>query len=183
MSSVSWPRSWDTVHPVGQRSPTPWQSIIVATIIAYNGVRLSCDNFSFLIGRSPGKEFLSEVERLARSGSGRHGGPPALRAEYVGPNTVHAGMHVEVQRGPPSKKRDPHRRARAGTDSPQSRARFLCDQGGGSAADLEAEVEKQGKQPIRHSPASSISYRPAARRVLMPMRFYLRSSGSSTPVM
>jgi cation diffusion facilitator family transporter len=84
----------------GQPLADPHAAIVVATIIAYNGVRLFLENFSFLLGRAPGPAYLAEVERLARSVPGvldMHD----LRAEYIGPDTVHAGMHIVVQRGLP----------------------------------------------------------------------------------
>jgi divalent metal cation (Fe/Co/Zn/Cd) transporter len=51
-----------------------------------------------LLGRSPGPEYLANVDRLARSVPGVLG-VHDLRAEYIGPETVHAGLHIEVQRG------------------------------------------------------------------------------------
>ncbi|MBI3989650.1 MAG: cation diffusion facilitator family transporter [candidate division NC10 bacterium] len=78
----------------------PIAAIIVATIIAINGLRLFRENLCFLLGRSPGPEFLARVESLARSVDGVLG-VHDLRAEYVGPGTVHAGMHIQVHRGLP----------------------------------------------------------------------------------
>lgn len=43
----------------------PLATIAVATIIAYNGIRLFRENATFLLGRSPGREFLAPVEALA----------------------------------------------------------------------------------------------------------------------
>ena len=76
----------------------PIASIAVATIIAYNGIKLFLENFSFLLGRSPGPEYLAKMEILARSVPGVLG-VHDLRAEYIGPDTIHAGMHIEVSRG------------------------------------------------------------------------------------
>ncbi len=73
----------------------PIATIIVATIIAYNAVGLFRENLSFLLGRSPGSEFLAKVEREARSVPGVLG-VHDLRAEYIGPDVVHVGMHIEV---------------------------------------------------------------------------------------
>lgn len=76
----------------------PIAALTVATIIAVNAIGLIRENTSLLLGRSPGPEFLAEVERAALSVPGvvrvRD-----LRAEYVGPDTVHAGMHIEVAPG------------------------------------------------------------------------------------
>lgn len=78
----------------------PLAAIVVATIIAYNAIGLFRENSSFLLGRSPGPEYLAQVERLARSVPGVRG-VHDLRAEYIGPDTVHAGLHIEVQPGLP----------------------------------------------------------------------------------
>ncbi len=78
----------------------PIASIVVATIIAVNAVGLFRENLSFLLGRSPGREFLAQVEREACSVPGVLG-VHDLRAEYIGPGVVHAGMHIVVRRGTP----------------------------------------------------------------------------------
>ncbi len=80
----------------GQPIADPIASIVVATIIAYNGLKLFRENFSFLLGRSPGPEYLTKIESLARAVPGVLG-VHDLRAEYIGPDTVHAGMHIEVR--------------------------------------------------------------------------------------
>lgn len=78
----------------------PIASIIVATIIAVNAIGLFRENLSFLLGRSPGSEFLAKIENLTRSVEGVLG-VHELRAEYVGPDALHVGMHIEVLRGTP----------------------------------------------------------------------------------
>ncbi len=83
----------------------PIASIIVATIIAYNAVGLFRENLSFLLGRSPGPEFLNTIENLARSVNGVLG-VHDIRAEYTGPETVHIGMHIDVQKGTPIEEAD-----------------------------------------------------------------------------
>lgn len=83
---------------MGRPIADPIAAIIVATIIAVNGSLLFLENLSVLVGRSPGPAFLARVERLARSAPGVSG-IHELRAEYIGPDTVRAGMHIEVQRG------------------------------------------------------------------------------------
>ena len=82
----------------GRPIADPIAVIIVATIIAVNGILLFLENLSVLVGRSPGTAVLARVERLARSVPGVSG-IHELRAEYIGPDTVRAGMHIEVQRG------------------------------------------------------------------------------------
>lgn len=78
----------------------PIAAMVVATIIAFNAIGLFRDNLSFLLGRSPGPEFLARVEQAARSVEGVLD-VRELRAEYVGPNVVHAGLHLIVPRGLP----------------------------------------------------------------------------------
>ncbi|NJD30232.1 MAG: cation transporter [Chloroflexi bacterium] len=76
----------------------PIASLVVATIIAIDGIVLFRENVGFLLGRSPGNEYLSHLEDLARSVPGVvdvH----EIRAEYVGPDVVHAGLHVAVAPG------------------------------------------------------------------------------------
>ena len=82
----------------GKPIADPIASIVVATIIAYNGIRLFSENFSLLLGRSPEPEYLANIEKLALSVPGVLG-VHDLRAEYIGPDIVHAGMHIEVQSG------------------------------------------------------------------------------------
>lgn len=89
----------------GQYIADPIASIIVATIIAINAAGLFRENLSFLLGRSPGPELLKMVESKARSVEGVLG-VHDLRAEYIGPDTVHVGMHIEVKRGMPIEEAD-----------------------------------------------------------------------------
>ncbi|MEW5940762.1 MAG: cation diffusion facilitator family transporter [Chloroflexota bacterium] len=78
----------------------PLAAIVVATIIAYNAVGLFRENLSFLLGRSPGADYLNKMQEVARSVPGVLG-VHDLRAEYIGPETIHAGMHIEVVHGTP----------------------------------------------------------------------------------
>lgn len=78
----------------------PIASIVVATIIAYNGIKLFIENFNLLLGQSPDSEYMSNLESLARSVPGVMG-VHDVRAEYIGPDTVHAGLHIEVAAGTP----------------------------------------------------------------------------------
>jgi cation diffusion facilitator family transporter len=78
----------------------PIAAIIVATIIGYNAIGLFRENLSFLLGQSPGPEWLARMKRVARSVPGVLG-VLDLRAEYVGPDTVHADIHIEVRQGLP----------------------------------------------------------------------------------
>ena len=70
-------------------------SIAVATLIAWNAIALLRENASVLLGRSPAPEYLRRIESAALSVPGVLG-VRDLRAEYVGPDTVHAGMIIEL---------------------------------------------------------------------------------------
>jgi cation diffusion facilitator family transporter len=76
----------------------PIATIIVATIIAVNAFSVYRENVSFLLGHSPPPEFLAKVRRVAHSVDGIRG-VHALRAEYIGPDSIRLTMHLEVPRG------------------------------------------------------------------------------------
>ncbi len=84
----------------GQYIADPIASMVVATIIAYNAIGLFRENLSFLLGRSPGPELLKTVEGLALSVEGVMG-VHEIRAEYIGPDIIHLGMHIDVPKGTP----------------------------------------------------------------------------------
>jgi len=83
---------------LGYRRVDPIAALAVAGLIAFNGIRLFRENLCVLLGRSPGKEFLDEVRKLASSVQGVRG-IHELRAETIGPSTVYASMHIEVESG------------------------------------------------------------------------------------
>ena len=83
----------------------PIATMVVATIIAINAVGLFRENLSFLLGRAPGPKHLAEIERAARSVPGVLG-VHDLCAEMIGPDVVHAGLHIEVARGLPIEEAD-----------------------------------------------------------------------------
>lgn len=89
----------------GEYIADPIASIVVATIIAINAIGLFRENLSFLLGRSPRPEYLAKIESQAKSVDGVLG-VRDLRAEYIGPDTVHAGMHIIVRRGTPIEEAD-----------------------------------------------------------------------------
>jgi ferrous-iron efflux pump FieF len=62
-------------------------SIVVATIIAFNGIGLLRNNASFLLGRAPGREYLAELGEAGLSVPGVVG---------VRDIEVLSGMHVQV---------------------------------------------------------------------------------------
>lgn len=87
----------------GWKLGDPLAAIVVATIIAYNAIGLFRENLSFLLGRSPGADYLDKIQSVARAVPGVLG-VHDLRAEYIGPETIHAGMHIEVAKGTPIEK-------------------------------------------------------------------------------
>jgi len=83
----------------------PLASIFVATVIALGGLYLFKDNVHYLVGRAPSKQFMEKVEITAKSVKGVLG-VHDLKAEYVGPNVVHIGFHIEVAKGTPIEEAD-----------------------------------------------------------------------------
>jgi len=83
----------------------PLASIFVATVIAFSGLYLFKDNVHYLVGRAPSKQFMEKVESTAKSVEGVLG-VHDLKAEYVGPNVVHTGFHIEVAKGTPIEEAD-----------------------------------------------------------------------------
>jgi len=83
----------------------PLASIFVATVIAFSGLYLFKDNVHYLVGRAPNREFMEKVESTAKSVKGVLG-VHDLKAEYVGPNVVHTGFHIEVAKGTPIEEAD-----------------------------------------------------------------------------
>ncbi len=73
----------------------PIAAIVVATIIAYGAVGLLRENVSILLGASPDAEALRRIRDIANSVDGVLG-VHDLRAEYVGPEALHADFHIEV---------------------------------------------------------------------------------------
>lgn len=63
-----------------------------------NAAGLLRENLSLLVGRSPEPAALRQIEALALSVDGVLA-VHDLRADYVGPDVLHAGMHIEVRRG------------------------------------------------------------------------------------
>jgi len=83
----------------------PLASTFVATVIAISGLYLFKDNVHYLVGRAPSRRFLEKLELTAMSVDGVLG-VHDLKAEYVGPNIVHTGFHVEVAKGTPIQEAD-----------------------------------------------------------------------------
>ncbi|MEM3459410.1 MAG: cation diffusion facilitator family transporter [Candidatus Bathyarchaeia archaeon] len=89
----------------GYHLADPVASIIVATVIALSGIYLFKDNVHYLIGRAPERQFMEKIESTAKSVKGVLG-VHDLKAEYVGPNIIHTGFHIEVARGTPIEEAD-----------------------------------------------------------------------------
>jgi len=83
----------------------PLASIFVATVIALGGLYLFKDNVHYLVGRAPSRQFMEKVEAIAKSVKGVLG-VHDLKAEYVGPDIVHTGFHIEVAKGTPIEEAD-----------------------------------------------------------------------------
>jgi cation diffusion facilitator family transporter len=79
----------------GWKLADPLSAIVVATLIAYNAIGLFRENLSMLLGRAPNPDEIATVERLALSVPGVLG-VQSIRAEYIGPNIVHADLDILV---------------------------------------------------------------------------------------
>ncbi len=89
----------------GKPIADPLATIFVATIIAINAVGLFRQNLSFLLGRAPEPRLMDAIRQAALSTPGVlsvHN----LRAEMIGPETVHTTLHIEVKRGTPVEQAD-----------------------------------------------------------------------------
>ncbi len=84
----------------GVHRADPLAAMVVATIIGVNGVSLFRENLSFLLGRSPGPEFMTQAEALVRGVPGVVG-LHRLRGQQLGSQSVQLELHVEVARGMP----------------------------------------------------------------------------------
>lgn len=82
---------------LGKPIADPIATIIVATVIVVNAIKLFIENSRLLLGKSPGSQFSKHVEELALSIPGVAGFHD-LKAEYIGPDRIHAGFHIEVSR-------------------------------------------------------------------------------------
>jgi cation diffusion facilitator family transporter len=83
---------------LGRPLADPLAAIVVAVVIAVNGIGLFRENVSFLLGRSPGREYLARLRATALEVPGVLG-VHNLRAEVVGTGRVHVVMHILVPKG------------------------------------------------------------------------------------
>ena len=73
----------------------PVAAILVAAIIGFNAVKLFRENASYLLGKAPSEEFFERLRSMALSVSGV-ADVHDIRAEYVGPDIIHADLHIRV---------------------------------------------------------------------------------------
>jgi cation diffusion facilitator family transporter len=73
----------------------PLAAVAVAAIIAVNAVKLFRENASTLLGKAPPDELFATLRSLALSVPGV-ADVHDIRAEYVGPETIHADLHIRV---------------------------------------------------------------------------------------
>ncbi len=73
----------------------PIASIVVGMAIFVTGIVLLRENIAILIGSSPDEDFKRRLEEAAMSVNGVKG-IHGIRAEYVGPETIHADLHIEI---------------------------------------------------------------------------------------
>jgi len=83
----------------------PLASVFVAAVIALGGLYLFKDNVHYLVGKAPSRQFMEKVESTGKSVEGVLG-VHDLKAEYIGPNVVHTGFHIEVAKGTPIEEAD-----------------------------------------------------------------------------
>lgn len=76
----------------------PIASLVVATIIAVNGVGLFRENLSYLLGRAPPPDQLAAIDATIRATPGVRG-LHKLRAQQLAPGSMHVDLHLEVARG------------------------------------------------------------------------------------
>jgi cation diffusion facilitator family transporter len=70
-------------------------TVAVATLIAFNSVKLVKENARFLMGFSPSDEFYRKVEDVC-TGIGDVDGVHDMLGVYVGENAIHLDLHVTV---------------------------------------------------------------------------------------
>ncbi|MGE5123908.1 MAG: cation diffusion facilitator family transporter [Acidobacteriaceae bacterium] len=83
---------------IGYPLADPISTIIVATIIAINAIGVFRDNLGLVLGKSPGREYIDEVRKLALSSPGVLD-VVGLWAEYIGPDSIHADLQIKVSPG------------------------------------------------------------------------------------
>jgi cation diffusion facilitator family transporter len=101
----------------------PLAAVIIATIISWKAISLLRENMSLVIGRAPDPDMLATIKDIALATPGVVG-IHDLRAELVGTETIHLGLHIEVA-GNTSRGRRPHRRRSPNAHTQPSRWRLL----------------------------------------------------------
>ncbi|MEM4701968.1 MAG: cation diffusion facilitator family transporter, partial [Archaeoglobaceae archaeon] len=70
-------------------------TMTIASLIAYNSIRLFIENTKFLLGFSPSEEFYQMVERAVKGVDGVDG-VHGMLAIYTAENEIHLDLHVTV---------------------------------------------------------------------------------------
>jgi cation diffusion facilitator family transporter len=83
----------------------PVGSLVIASFIIISGANLFLNNVGYLIGKAPPKIKLEEMQKTAKSVEGVLR-VEKVRAEYVGPEEIHASLHVVVERNTSLEKAD-----------------------------------------------------------------------------
>ncbi len=78
----------------------PIATVMVATLIAWNGIGLFRENFDMVVGRSPGAKVLAEIARVAAEVEGVLDAHD-VRAERYGHGMVRCELHVTIRGGTP----------------------------------------------------------------------------------
>ena len=89
-----------TLVHVGIELADPIASVLVGVLIVLGGIYLIRENVNYLLGKGPGREFIRRLESAAMSVEGVLN-VHDFRAEYIGPDTVHSGFHIEVAKDTP----------------------------------------------------------------------------------
>ena len=81
----------------------PLASVIIASIITINAIRLFKENMCFLLGKSPGKEYLEKLVNFIENVDGVMN-VSNVKAEYIGPDQVFASLTIFIEHGIPIEK-------------------------------------------------------------------------------
>jgi cation diffusion facilitator family transporter len=83
----------------------PLISVLIGIVIAWVGIKLLIDNANFLLGRGPGAAYIKKIEKEASSVKGVVG-VTDIKAEYIGPESIHAGLNLVIKSGTPIEQAD-----------------------------------------------------------------------------
>jgi cation diffusion facilitator family transporter len=86
------------VISLGYPLADPIATMVIATIIAANAIKMFRDNLGLVIGQSPSTEYIEKVRQIALSTQGVLG-IEGFWAEYIGPDAYHIDLQVRVAPG------------------------------------------------------------------------------------